>query len=217
MTSTTAPPDRKARDRHRPRERTRTEKVRKMQADQRRRDHRRWLLWTVATVVVIGAVTAMMISALPSSKQTNTAAPNFTLTTTAGRTVSLADFTGKPVLLYFSEGAGCDACQYQMTDIEKNQAAFAKAGVTVLPIVMNSAAEIGPDLTRFNIKTPYLIDGDGSVSRAYNVLGKGMHEGLPGHGFVLIDRQGIQRWQGEYPSMFEPSANLLKEINSRLG
>lgn len=216
MTSTTTPPDRKTRDRQRPRERTRAEKVRKLQADQRHREHRRWLLWAVAIVVAVGAVTAMMLSALPSSKQTNTAAPNFTVTNTAGQTVSLSQFRGKPVLLYFSEGAGCDACQYQMTDIEKNQAAFSKAGVTILPIVMNPAAEIKPDLARFDIKTPYLIDSDGSVSKAYNVLGKGMHEGLPGHGFVLIDAQGTQRWQAEYPSMFEPSGTLLKEINSRL-
>jgi len=48
------------------------------------------------------------------------------------------------------------------------------------------------------------------------VLGKGMHAGLPGHGFVFIDAQGTQRWLGEYPSMFLASADLLKEVNGHL-
>lgn len=28
-----------------------------------------------------------------------------------------------------------------------------------------------------------------------------MRAGLPGHGFVLIDARGVERWYGEYPSM----------------
>jgi hypothetical protein len=80
---------------------------------------------------------------------------------------------------------------------------------------MNTAEQIRPDLEYFGVTTPYLLD-DGTVSAAYDVLGKGMHEGLPGHGFVLIDPEGVQRWSGDYPSMWlEPSA-LLDEANRRL-
>ena len=36
-----------------------------------------------------------------------------------------------------------------------------------------------------------------------------MHEGLPGHGFVLVDAKGMQRWYGNYPSMWlDPQALL---------
>jgi peroxiredoxin len=38
------------------------------------------------------------------------AAPGFTLTATNGTTVSLASYRGRDVVLYFSEGAGCEAC-----------------------------------------------------------------------------------------------------------
>ena len=51
------------------------------------------------------------------------------------------------------------------------------------------------------MKTPFLLD-DGAVSRAYDTLGHGMHAGLPGHGFVLVDSNGIHQWKGEYPSMW---------------
>ena len=60
----------------------------------------------------------------------------------------------------------------------------------------------------------YLLD-DGTVSEAYDTLGKGMHAGLPGHSFVLIDEQGEQRWYGEYPSMWLEPQDLLKEVQKR--
>ena len=44
-----------------------------------------------------------------------------------------------------------------------------------------------------------------------------MHAGLPGHSFVLIDAQGMQRWYGEYPSMYLSSADLLDQIRTRVG
>ena len=131
-----------------------------------------------------------------------------------GRAVSLSSLRGSPVLLYFSEGAGCDACLIQMNQIERDPA-FAAAGITVLPIVMNTAAQITADMTRLEVKTPFLLD-DGTVSQAYNTLGKGMHEGLPGHGFVLIDAQGIQKWSAEYPSMWLAPDALMSEVTAHL-
>src|SRR6266511_2498519 len=71
---------------------------------------------------------------------------------------------------------------------------FTSAGVTVLPIVMNTADQIRSDMNANHVTTPFLLDTDGAVSRAYGTLGKGMHAGLPGHSFVLIDATGVQRW-----------------------
>ena len=101
-----------------------------------------------------------------------------------------------------------------MAEIEKNRG-FADAGIVVLPIVMNTAAQIQVDLDAFGVSTPYLLD-DGTVSQAYGTLGKGMHAGLPGHGFVLVDADGVQRWQGNYPSMWLDPDDLLREATSRL-
>jgi hypothetical protein len=101
-----------------------------------------------------------------------------------------------------------------MNQIERDPT-FAAAGITVLPIVMNTAAQISAEMTRLEVKTPFLLD-DGTVSKAYNTLGKGMHEGLPGHGFVLIDAKGIQKWSVDYPSMWIEPATLMSEIKTRL-
>lgn len=170
---------------------------------------------TVAGVIVVASLVVFGLLSARSIESTAAApAPEFTLKTTAGTTVSLSDYRGKPVILYFNEGAGCGSCTQQMASIEKDPG-FAEAGITVLPIVMNTKAQIQPDLDSFAVKTPYLLD-DGTVSKAYGVLGKGMHEGLPGHGFVLIDGSGVQRWQGDYPSMWLEPATLLKTAKSKL-
>ncbi len=167
-----------------------------------------------AVIIVASLVVYGVWSARPTDSTAGGQAPAFTLKTTAGTTVSLSDYRGKPVLLYFNEGAGCGACTQQMASIEKNPG-FAQAGITVLPIVMNTRAQIQPDLDSYGVKTPYLLD-DGTVSKAYGVLGKGMHANLPGHGFVLVDGTGNERWQADYPSMWLEPATLLQTAKSKL-
>jgi peroxiredoxin len=102
-----------------------------------------------------------------------------------------------------------------MGEITNNQAAFDKANIVVLPIVMNTREQIVADMAANGVTTPFLLD-DGTVSKAYGTLGKGMHADLPGHSFVLIDAQGVQRWYGEYPSMWLAPKDLLAEATKHL-
>jgi peroxiredoxin len=142
-----------------------------------------------------------------------TRAPGFTMASTAGGSTSLADFAGHNVLLYFNEGVGCDACFYQTVELEKAADQLAARDIELVPVVMNPIAQVQSELGRFGITTPYLIDADGNVSKAYDVLGKGMHANLPGHGFVFIDTSGRIRWQKEYPSMYASARDVLSAID----
>jgi peroxiredoxin len=184
------------------------------QASRQRRRH--LLLWGVVLAAVTALIGTMMWSARITTDASVRPAPDFTLTDTNGSTVRLADYRGRNVVLYFNEGAGCQSCLYQMVDIENKAGRFADANVTVLPIVMNTAAQIKADMAANGVRTPFLIDASGTVSAAYGTLGKGMHPGLPGHSFVLIDAGGTQRWYGEYPSMYLSSADLLDQIRVHL-
>ena len=180
-----------------------------------RRRRLRIMIGTASALALVAAVTAMMLTSRPESSDAIRTAPEFTLTDTGGSEHTLAQHRGENVLLYFSEGAGCQSCIVQMGEIEKQAAAFEKLDVTVLPIVMNTREQITAYMTASGVTTPFLLD-DGTVSEAYGTLGKGMHAGLPGHSFVLIDRQGRQRWYGEYPSMWLAPQDLLDEIRSNL-
>ena len=195
---------------------TRSQRTRAAAQQAARRKRNRILLGSAAAVALIVLIGAMAWSARTTTDTRTRTAPDFTLTDTSGATVRLADHRGHNVVLYFSEGAGCQSCLYQMADIEQHAAQFSAANVVVLPIVMNTAAQIRADMATDGVHTPFLIDTDGKVSAAYGTLGKGMHAGLPGHSFVLIDTTGVQRWYGEYPSMYLSSAELLNQVRAHL-
>jgi peroxiredoxin len=180
-----------------------------------RRRRIRIALGAVIAAIIVAVVAAMMLTSRPSTSTAARMAPGFTLADTAGKQVNLASYRGHNVVLYFSEGAGCGSCLQQMGAIEKDKTAFDAAGVTVLPIVMNTRDQIMRDMTTYGVTTPFLLDA-GTVSRAYGTIGRGMHEGLPGHSFVLIDKNGTQRWYGEYPSMFLSPKDLLTQIHKHL-
>ena len=170
--------------------------------------------WGAGLLIIVTLVTAALLTSRPVVSADTRTAPGFTLPTSDGRSVSLSSLRGSPGILYFNEGAGCDSCLLQMAEIEK-EPGFAEAGITVLPIVMNTADQINADRERLGVTTPFLLD-DGTTSEAYGVLGTGMHEGLPGHGFVLVDAEGVQQWYGNYPSMWLEPKDLLDEALSRL-
>ena len=194
----------------------RTEERRRESATRARRLRRTRLLWLAALVVLGTLIAAMLATSRPTSTELSGAAPPFTLRSTSGESVSLSDYAGVPVLLYFNEGAGCDSCFYQMVEIEKNLGKFGQLGVSVIPIAANPAAQLREQLERFRLSTPWLSDTTVAVSNDYGVVGKGMHAGLPGHAFVLIDESGVKRWSGEYPNMYITADDLLEEIRGRI-
>lgn len=181
----------------------------------KRHAERRRLVWVGVAVAGVALVVAGLLASRPTNSTDVRVAPDFTLPTSAGGTVSLSDYRGQNVILYFSEGAGCQSCLVQMAEIEKDRQDFAAKGITVLPIVMNSKEQITADMATNGVTTPFLLD-DGSVSTAYDTIGKGMHGNLPGHSFVLIDSQGRQRWYGEYPSMWLSPTELLDQAVAHL-
>jgi len=175
---------------------------------------RRIGIWGAVAVVAVAVVAAALRSARPTESAEERVAPDFTLSDSVGGSVTLSDLLGSPVLLYFSEGAGCDACIVQQARIEA-EPGFTDDDVTVLPIVMNTAEQINADRLRLGARAPFLLD-DGTVSQAYDTIGTGMHEGLPGHGFVLVDAEGNQVWKADYPSMWIDPAELLGIVRDKL-
>lgn len=201
MTSGSA--TRRARERHETLAQLRHEQATR----ERRRRTARLAVVALVVLAVVALVTMALLSARPQQSTDLRPAPDFTLPASDGTSVTLSDLRGAPVLLYFNEGAGCDACIVQMTAIEA-EPGFADAGIAVLPIVMNTAEQINVERERLGTTSPFLLD-DGTVSAEYGTLGTGMHEGLPGHGFVLIDSDGQQVWSGDYPSMWIDADELL--------
>jgi peroxiredoxin len=148
-----------------------------------------------------------------------TAAPPFTLTSGNGKPVSLADYRGKTVLLYFQEGLSCQPCWDQIRDLETNQAALRAAGVdAVVSITTDRADLIGRKAADEKLTTPVLSDPDLAVSRAYDANQYGMMGDMrDGHSFVLVGPDGVIRWRADYGgapkyTMFLPTDKMLSDL-----
>ena len=150
-----------------------------------------------------------------------TAAPAFTLTSGDGKPVSLADYRGRTVLLYFQEGLSCQPCWDQIGDLEHNQAALRAAGVdAVVSITTDRADLIGRKAADEKLATPVLSDPDLAVSHAYDANKYGMMGDMrDGHSFVLVGPDGTIEWRADYGgapkyTMFLPTDKMLADLTA---
>lgn len=146
-------------------------------------------------------------------------APGFSLTSGSGGQVSLADFRGKNVLLYFQEGLSCQPCWDQITDLEKHQTELRAAGVdTVVSITTDPANLIGRKVIDEKLSTPVLSDPTLAVSRNYQANQYGMMGDMrDGHSFLLVGADGIIKWRADYGgapdyTMFLPTDRMLADL-----
>ena len=58
-------------------------------------------------------------------------APDFTLPDAGGKTVSLADFKGRPLVLVFSRYVGCPVCQMTAVELTRMAPDFERAGAAL--------------------------------------------------------------------------------------
>jgi len=139
-------------------------------------------------------------------------APDFTLPTTTGTTVSLNDVLANgEALLYFSMGVGCDGCFAQIPEIEDK---LASMGITLVPIMIQPPSQIAETAARFGITGPILSDQDRRVSKAYNMLGIYGHKDRPSHSFALVGQDGKIKWVKHYATMFVPVDEFVANLNT---
>lgn len=102
-----------------------------------------------------------------------TIAPAFTVKDTNGNTVSLSDFAGKTVVLYFypkDDTPGCtkEACSFRdATDEYKNK------DIVVLGVSTDTEASHKKFTEKYSLSFPLLADVDKAITNAYDVDGGG--------------------------------------------
>ncbi|MBI4225894.1 redoxin domain-containing protein [Candidatus Roizmanbacteria bacterium] len=148
----------------------------------------------------------------PLAKGTD--APNFSLPTTTGSTISLADYKGKDVLLFFNEGVMCSPCWQEVSRLERYRADFDNLNAVIIPISVDDQQTWDPILKEEKIVTPILIDAERKVATAYKVLGtpSSMHDDRPGHTYVHITPEGKIHASVDFPDMNSPTSGLIEHI-----
>ncbi len=99
-------------------------------------------------------------------------APDFTLSDSDGKPVSLADFAGSPVILYFYPAAMTPGCTTQACDFRDNLGALQSAGYTILGVSKDSPDTLKTFEERDHLTFPLLSDEDLTVHHAYRAYGE---------------------------------------------
>lgn len=94
-------------------------------------------------------------------------APDFTLPDQDGNPVSLTDFKGRTIVVYFYPKADTPGCTTQACGIRDNAAAYAEAGVTVLGISPDPVAKVKTFHAGQSLTFTLLADEDHAVCDAF--------------------------------------------------
>jgi glutaredoxin-dependent peroxiredoxin len=143
------------------------------------------------------------------------AAPDFTLNSTAGTPVTLSDFKGKQrVLLAFFPAAFSSVCTAEFCAFSEDYDTFAKAGVVVLPISVDNIHSLKEFKAKYSMTVDMLSDFKRVVSRLYGTLLE--EHFLSNRAYFLIDADGTVRWAHveENPGKSRTSAEVLAAIQA---
>jgi len=98
-------------------------------------------------------------------------APGFTLNDQDGNQVSLSDFSGKKVIVYFYPAASTPGCTTQACDFRDNLNSLASAGYQVLGLSKDELPALQKFKKNENLTFPLLSDPDLAVHHAYGTYG----------------------------------------------
>ena len=112
-------------------------------------------------------------------------APNFKLPRDDGGTVTLADFKGRKLVVYFYPRADTPGCTKEAIDFSKQRAAFTKAGAEVIGVSADSVKAQDAFKKKHKLSVGLLSDETHAMLEAYGAWGK---KSMYGKSFLGITR-----------------------------
>jgi peroxiredoxin Q/BCP len=135
-------------------------------------------------------------------------APAFSLSDQHGTTVTLSDFKGRKLLIYFYPKASTPGCTTQSCHVRDARQKLARAGAAVLGVSPDKPAA----QQKFDDKYPLLSDTEHAMAEAYGVWGEKSLYGRKYFGIIrssfLVDEKGriAAAWYKVSPADTVPEA-----------
>ena len=125
------------------------------------------------------------------------APPAFTLADASGKKVSLKDFAGKNVILYFYPKDDTPGCTKEACAFRDRQAEVRKAGAVVLGVSPDSVDAHGKFRSKYRLNFLLLADTDKRVAKKFGAYGEKLLYGKKVTGMIrstfVIDAKGVVR------------------------
>jgi peroxiredoxin Q/BCP len=94
-------------------------------------------------------------------------APDFSLESDSGETISLESLRGRPVVVYFYPKDDTPGCTRQACAIRDNWTEFGRLGATVIGVSPQSAESHRKFKQKYSLPFPLLADTDHAMAEAY--------------------------------------------------
>lgn len=144
-------------------------------------------------------------------------APTFTLPDQNGNPVSLSDYAGKKVILYFYPAASTPGCTKQACDFRDSLASLTASGYVVLGVSKDAPAKLKKFETNEALTFPLLSDPELTVHNAYATYGEKSMYGKTVMGVIrstfVIDEDG----KIELPLYNVKATGHVASLKSKLG
>lgn len=114
----------------------------------------------------------------------NTPAPNFTLNNQADQPVSLSDFNGKWLVLYFYPKDSTPGCTTEACDFTARLADYNESNAVILGVSPDSTASHRKFIDKYQLGITLLSDPDKSVMKAYGAWGMKKNYGREYEGVI---------------------------------
>ncbi|MGJ3247476.1 MAG: peroxiredoxin [Elainellaceae cyanobacterium] len=102
-----------------------------------------------------------------------TTAPDFTAKDTSGNTVSLSDYAGKTVVLYFYPKDDTPGCTKEACSFRDSYADYQGKDIAVFGVSTDDESSHKQFTDKFGLPFPLLADVGGAITKAYDVDGGG--------------------------------------------
>ncbi|MEV0696876.1 thioredoxin-dependent thiol peroxidase [Saccharopolyspora sp. NPDC050389] len=121
-------------------------------------------------------------------------APEFALQDADGNTVSLNDYRGRSVVVYFYPAASTPGCTKEACDFRDSLAVLNDAGFDVLGVSPDQPAKLAKFRDEEGLTFPLLSDADKSVMTAWGAFGEKQNYGKTVQGVIrstfVVDAEG---------------------------
>ncbi|MFB7878708.1 thioredoxin-dependent thiol peroxidase [Nocardia sp. NPDC056064] len=122
-------------------------------------------------------------------------APDFTLPDADGKDVSLSDYRGRKVIVYFYPAASTPGCTKQACDFRDNLAELGGAGIDVVGISPDKPAKLAKFRDAEGLTFPLLSDPERDVLKEWGAFGEKTMYGKTVTGVIrstfLVDEKGV--------------------------
>lgn len=144
-------------------------------------------LLVFAIVAVLACNNVSAVNELPA---VGSAAPTFNLTSNEGKPVTLADYKGKWVVLYFYPKDFTAGCTIQAKNFQRDLAKYEAANAVILGVSVDTAESHKEFCMKEGLNFKLLSDTDAKVSNEYGSVMEYQGTKLSARNTFIIDPQG---------------------------